>query len=445
MKIGVIGHSGWFGTIVAAAILGLAALGGIPEPPGEASSAVVDGAARPYQLSPEKLAQAIALGRIRNSLHFGSELWNVGILCLLLSTGAAASMGKWAMARTHRRWLQGCIFSVLLASLIFLTSDAPVQAVGHFFSLRYRISVEPWNAWLLDEAKNLALALLVEVPLLMLVLGLQRWPWSKRLYWVWFAGATVPLMLLGTFLLPTLIEPMFDTFEPLASSHPALAGDLQRVVACTGISIPPERMFLMKASEKSNGLNAYVTGLGPSKRIVVWDTTADRMPEDEVLFTFAHEAGHYVLHHIAKGLALAAIGLFLLLGATTWTSAWMLSRWGARWRVDSLASLPGLVVLLLALAVWQMIAEPIGSSISRHFEHEADVYGQEAVHGVVADPQKTAVAAFNRLGEAYLDDPSPNAFVVFWSCDHPSIQDRAIFASQYDPWSSRGTPQFFPK
>jgi Zn-dependent protease with chaperone function len=328
---------------------------------------------------------------------------------------------------------------------MFLTADAPVQAVGHFFSLRYRISVEPWNAWLLDEAKTLALTLLIEVPLLMLVLGLQRWPRSKRRYWLWFAGAAVPLMLLGTFLLPTLIEPMFDTFEPLASSHPALAGDLQRVVARTGISIPPERMFLMKAREKSNGLNAYVTGLGPSKRIVVWDTTADRMPEDEVLFTFAHEAGHYVLHHIAKGLALAAIGVFLLLGATAWTAAWMLSRWGARWRVESLASLPGLVVLLLALAAWQMIAEPVESSISRHFEHEADVYGQEAVHGVVADPQKTAVAAFNKLGEAYLDNPRPNPFVVFWSYDHPSIQDRAIFASQYDPWSSGRTPLFFPK
>ena len=105
----------------------------------------------------------------------------------------------------------------------------------------------------------------------------------------------------------------------------------------------------------------------------------------------------------------------------------------------------GLVVLLLALSILQIVTEPVGCAISRHFEHEADVYGQEATHGLVSDPRKTAVATFNALGEAYLDDPDPNPFVVFWSYDHPSIQSRAQFASHYDPWASGQQPQFFVK
>ena len=90
--------------------------------------------------------------------------------------------------------------------------------MGHAFSLHYGISVEGWPAWLLDEATTLGLTVLLETPALMflLVLGLQRWPRSKRRYWLWFAAATVPIMILFTFLLPPLVEPLFDTFEPLA-------------------------------------------------------------------------------------------------------------------------------------------------------------------------------------------------------------------------------------
>jgi STE24 endopeptidase len=83
--------------------------------------------------------------------------------------------------------------------------------------------------------------------------------------------------------------------------------------------------------------------------------------------------------------------------------------------------------------------------MSRHFEHEADVYGQEAIHGLVADPQKTAVSGFNHLGEAWLDDPDPNPIVEFWDYSHPSVKNRANFAAHYDPWANGGRGQFFDK
>jgi Zn-dependent protease with chaperone function len=91
------------------------------------------------------------------------------------------------------------------------------------------------------------------------------------------------------------------------------------------------------------------------------------------------------------------------------------------------------------------VLTPVGNTVSRHFEHEADVYGQEAVHGLVADPQKTAVSSFNHLGEAWLDDPNPNAFVEFWSYSHPSVQRRAEFARHYDTWANGGRGEFFAK
>jgi len=418
----------------------------VPANPGITNHArAVTQSLSPYHLSPTKLAQAKALGKIRPMIHFGAEFWNVCVLWLLLATGSTARLGQWLATKTPLRWLQAAVFSAMLAAAVFVAVDLPVGAIGHFFSLRYGISVEAWPSWLLDQSKTLGLTLLVEIPLLMLAFYLTQWNWSRRRYWFWFAVAIVPLMLLFTFLLPPLVEPLFFDFEPLSQSHPALAQQLERVVARTGTSIPPERIFLMKASEKSNGLNAYVSGLGASRRIVVWDTTVDRMPTDQILFTFAHETGHYVLHHIAKGLTLAAFGTFALLWAVARLAEWLTHRCGKGWRVETIATLPGLTVLLLAFALLQIATEPVESAISRHFEHEADVFGQEAIHGLVPDPQKTAVAAFDTLGEAYLDDPNPNPFVEFWSYDHPSTQSRATFAAQYNPWVADQKPQFFSK
>jgi len=400
-----------------------------------------------YHLPPAKLAQAIALSRIRLILHFSAEAWELAVLMLILATGRAARLGRWTEARNGKRWLQGAIFSAGLLTVLFALVDFPMSAIGHYYSLQYGISIEQWLAWLADEGKTLALTVAIETPVLMLLFGLLHW-WP-RTYWLWLAGSAVPMMLLGTLLLPTVVEPMFNTFEPLSKTHPALVGALEKVVERTGTHIPPERMFLMKASAKSNGLNAYVTGLGPSKRVVVWDTTADRIPQDETLFIFGHESGHYVLNHINKGLAIGAVGIFLLFGLAAKSAEWLVRRYGGCWQIPVLAgssaNLAGIAVLFFAAVALLTLSEPVQSTISRHFEHEADIYGQEAMHGILPNPQKTAVAAFNDLGEAYLDDPNPNPLIEFWSYDHPSLKNRAAFAAQYDPWAPGGMPQFFAK
>ena len=189
--------------------------------------------------------------------------------------------------------------------------------------------------------------------------------------------------------------------------------------------------------------DAYVSGMGATKRIVVWDTIAGRVPDDEVLFIFGHESGHYVLNHIPKQMAGTAAFLFFLYWACAGVSAWLARRFGPRWGVESLSSRAGFIVLLFTVSVASFILQPTGNAFSRHFEHEADVYGQEAIHGIVPDPQKTAVAGFNQLGEAWLEDPTPSPFIEFWLYSHPSVQNRANFAAHYDPWSNGAHPKFF--
>ena len=400
---------------------------------------------QPYSLPPEKLLKAVALGRIRPAIHFGAEFWNLAMLWLLLATGTAARMGDWCAVKGRRRWLQVGLFSLLLVTLLFTIAELPVAAIGHAFSLHYGISVQGWPSWLVDEMKTLGVTAALETPALMLAFGLMRWPWSRRRYWLWFAVAAVPVSLLGAFLLPSVIEPVFYTYEPLAKSHPALVEQLERIVARTGASIPPERMFLMKASDKTNGLNAYVSGLGSSKRIVVWDTTADRMPTDEILFTFAHETGHYVLNHIPQGLAIGCVGMFALFWATARLAGFLVRMRGSKWHVSEVTSMPGLAVLLLALALLQTVTEPVENLISRHYEHEADVYGQEAIHGIVPDPASAAASSFQSLGQANLATPERRPLIEWWLYNHPATADRIAFAAAYDPWTAQAHPKYFSK
>jgi STE24 endopeptidase len=392
-----------------------------------------------YHLPPDKLAKAIALNRIRNLLDIGGSLWALVVLGLLLATGAAARLAAWAERMMRRRWLQGLLFFAVFLVVISL-ANLPLDVAGHVASRHFGISVQGWDGWLGDQGKALGLTVLVGAPILLLFNWIVRL--SPRRFWLWAWIVSLPI-LVASILVEPLVEPLFDQFEPLTEHHPKLVEELEKVVARTGTKIPPDRMFLMKASAKTNGLNAYVTGIGATKRIVVWDTTAGRIPDDEVLFVFAHETGHYVLHHIPKGLAVTALASFFLFWGCAAFAQWLVKRCGSRWRVDSLSSRAGFVVLLFVLSIASFLLEPASNAVSRHFEHQADVYGQEAIHGIVPDPQKTAVAGFNELGEAWLEDPNPNPFIEFWTYSHPSVQQRANFAAHYDPWKNGGHGEFF--
>jgi Zn-dependent protease with chaperone function len=252
-------------------------------------------------------------------------------------------------------------------------------------------------------------------------------------------------MLASVYLIPLVIDPLFNHFEPLTQSHPALVQQIEQVVHRSGQTIPPSRMFLMRASEKVTGLNAYVTGFGGSKRVVVWDTSIQKGSPDDILFIFGHELGHYVLGHIVFGLLLGAAGLFIALVLGYHAVRWVVRRYGPRWQIHSLEEWPAVVVLLLIFAVFNVASEPLQNAISRRLEHQADVYGQEIIHGIVPDPQRTAVKSFQILGEESLDVPDPNPFIVFWTYSHPSIPERSAFARDYNPWLPGRAPRYFPR
>jgi STE24 endopeptidase len=413
----------------------------------EPGRAVRASAGDAYRLAPDVERKAVAYSRERVALGFAEEFWGIFELLLLLTLGVAYRMRNVAVNLTRKRWGQGAIF---LFQLLLVTGllNLPLALIGHYLAVEYGQSVQGWGSWLGDRAKEFLLSWGIGLVLVMMLFwAIRRFP---RRWWIAFWALAMVAVVFGLFVSPYVIDPLFNRFEPLEASNPALVGQLERVVARGGIAIPPDRMFLMKASEKVTRMNAYVTGFGASKRVVVWDTTIAKAPADEILFIFGHEMGHYRLNHIPLGLGFTAVVLFVGFGLGAAAVRWLIGRYGGVWRVSSLGDWGALVVMLLVLSVLGFLSEPLTNGFSRWEEHQADVYGQEAIHGIVADPQTTAVASFQRLGETSLDDPHPDPFVVFWTYSHPSIQSRAGFARDYNPWTQTDraagqTPKYFKR
>lgn len=406
----------------------------------EIAAASPHGNLRDYALPPDQLAKAQHLASVRTTMHFANEIWGVVQLLLLLFLGGIAWMRDRAIRLSRNRWIQGYGF-LLLFLLAGSLLDLPLDLYQHHTSRVYGLSIQSWPGWLGDLAKSFALEWLIGGLILMLLFTIiRRLP---ERWWLVFWVFTIPITLFGLFIGP-YIEPLFFHYEPLAQSQPALVRQLEEVARRGHMNIPPDRMFLMQASAKLTTLNADVEGFGHSKRVVVWDTSIQKFTPDEILLVFGHESGHYVLGHILQGLLLGFIGSFALLFIGFLFIRAMLSRFGPKWRIASQEDWGTFAVLVLAFALFSAILEPITATISRGQEHAADIYGEEAVHGIVSDPQAAARGAFDVLGATSLADPNPGRLLEFWTFDHPATGRRAAFGWAYNPWAPGFSPKYFP-
>jgi Zn-dependent protease with chaperone function len=392
-----------------------------------------------YTLPPGLYKKARRLGEIRFQLAIIDFVYGLIVLWLILRWKLAPKYRFWAERVASNRFVQAVIF----APLLILTMDVlglPAEIYENWVNRAYGLSVEGWGSWAWDWTKSEFLSVIMGIVLIYILYAVIRK--SRRRWWFYFWLAALPLGLALVFLEPLVIDPMFHKFEPLADKDPALTASLEKLVQRAGQNIPPERIFWMGASEKSTELDAYVTGFGASKRIVVWDTTIKDMTTPEIVFVAGHEMGHYVLHHIPKGIALAAIFFLILFYLGYRSIGWVLGRWGQKWwirGIDDWASLPA---LLLLLSIFSFVANPITSAASRYFEHQADQYGLEVTHGLTTDSGQVAAQAFEVLGKVDLSDPDPNPVDVFLFYSHPPIPERIQFALTYNPWANGGHGEF---
>lgn len=338
--------------------------------------------------------------------------------------GIVALGGGFALASAARRIARGRrLPTAFLTGVLLLVTLAVVNlpiawSSGYATERAYGLSNQDALGWVADWSKRQAFWIPVYAALLAgFVLAIDRWP---RRGWIVAAGGGVAVAIAGTFLAPRLIDPLFHDFRPLEEG--SLRDEIEAIGRHAGLEV--ERVLVMDASRRTNRLNAYVTGLGATRQVVLWDTLLERAPRDEVLLIVAHEIGHAAERHVPKGLlwSLPAI----VLGAFGLQA---LARHQARHdpALVGPGDPAGLPLLWLAVSMALFLTSPAVSAISRRMEAEADWISLE----LTRDPQ-TFERVEERVARANLSPVTPPGWLVFWLWSHPPVLDRIGMARHWN-------------
>jgi STE24 endopeptidase len=313
-------------------------------------------------------------------------------------------------------WWPRALAFALLVLAIGRAVDLPLAFwAGYLHEHRWGFSTQTLGGWLLDRVKGLALALAFGA------LGLLGLVGAARLWPSWWpviaaAGAAVIILALGV-LAPLLLEPLFNRFQPITDQQ--LAARLHELA--DRANLPVERILVADASRRTRKVNAYVSGLGRTRRLVLFDTLLADADEPEVELVVAHELGHRKRQHLAKLALLAILGaaVFVLL-------AWALLRWP-----PLLAALnasgpddPRITPFLLFLgAALDLLASPPSAALSRHWERQADVFSIQLTHAPEA-----FVSTHRRLALSNLADLAPPRLAYLTWYSHPTPPERIATA-----------------
>jgi STE24 endopeptidase len=376
---------------------------------------------------PRAFAAVVDRGTRARSVAYTLERGRFGLVVSLASAGlvaAAVSAGLLGMlddacARLPvGPYLRGAAF-VLAVSIGSWIANLPFSLYATFsIEARYGFNRTTPRTFALDTLKGLALSLAIGVPVLLgLFWFMDR---AGALWWVWAFLALTAFELVMNLLYPLVIAPLFNRFTPLPE------GTLRdRIVALADrLGFRTKGIFMIDASRRSRHGNAYFTGFGPVKRIVLFDTLVATMSEDEVLAVLAHEIGHEKRHHVRKSLAISiALGLagfWVLSLVIPWTPLYEAFGFG---RASSHAIL---VVLSLAAGPLTFPFRPLASLLSRRHEYEADRYAVDGTGGA-----QGMVSALLRLSKDNLTNLTPHPWYSFYHYSHPTAAERVAALEAY--------------
>lgn len=348
--------------------------------------------------------------------------WSSLAVSLLVSAGLGFTrLGRALMGRIPGPWW---LRVVLGTAAVLLTGRVVTLPFGLALLSRrrsYGLSSQSWASYAADVARNELVSVVVSsVALLVLVGCARRW----RRAWPAVAGLVLAaFVMLGSFVYPVLVEPLSNDFEPLPEGE--LRTAVLEVAQREGVDV--DDVLVADASRRTTTLNAYVSGLGSTRRVVLYDNLVDDVPQAEILSVVAHELAHAEHHDVLVGSALGAVGVLFavgLLGALLGSGARPGAGGGAPPR--SRVADPAVVPLVLALvAVGMLLASPVESTISRKIETRADVVALEAT-----GDRSSFVEMQRRLALRSLSDPTPPTWSQLWFGTHPTVLERIALAGR---------------
>jgi Zn-dependent protease with chaperone function len=399
------------------------------EPPPSTSDATAAPAARVPV--PEPSEKALAYHRSGNVLWVINTIWGLAIPALFLMTGLSARIRTWART-LGRKWFFVIGLYFIIFSVINFVIDLPLSYYQGFVRQHaYGLSNQTFQKWATDQLTGLMVSLVIGVlflwvPYLLLKKSPRRW-------WLYTGLAAVPFLILIIFVQPIWIDPLFNHFGPMKDK--ALEAQILRLAERSGIE--GSRVFEVAKSEDTKAINAYVNGVGGTKRIVLWDTILARLEPPQLLVVMGHEMAHFVLGHVWKSIAIFSMLIMATLYAVHRVAGRLVDRYRDRLGFSELSDVASLPLIILLFGGFSFLVTPVALVVQRHFEHEADRFALEITHG-----NHAAATAFVTLQQDNLAVPRPSLLYVWWRESHPPLGDRIDFCNDYRPWET-GAPEVY--
>ncbi|WP_245712566.1 M48 family metallopeptidase [Anaerobacillus alkalilacustris] len=364
-----------------------------------------------YQLSSQ-------FSKWRNVIYFINLPFEWLIYLFVLFFGLSQLFARWSEQVIRFRFLQTILYVILLSTFSWIVTF-PINYFSYTVSKKYGISIQAFQSWMKDQLITFwveAIILTIVAYVIMLIISKRPKKW-----WFYTWLLSIPFTLFLMFIQPVVIDPLYHEFYQIKDKEL----EQEILLLAKEADIPADRVYEVNMADKTNALNAYVTGIGSNLRIVLWDTTLERLNKEEVLFVMAHEMGHYDLNHLPLLLIGMIAASFVGLYVTSKFYSIIINNFGKQLKVkyDNIAALP---IILLILSLLSFAASPVSNAISRAYEYQADRYAIDLTN----DPD-AAVATFHKLSVEGLSDVNPPTIVKIFRYTHPPMVERITHIREY--------------
>jgi STE24 endopeptidase len=367
------------------------------------------------KLTPDQIAMSDAYFEGGYWLQLWSFILSAALSLILLTSGLSARMQGIAERAVRFRWAQTLLFGAQYFLFTTILAFPLTLYEGFFREHKYGLSNQTLGAWLGDQGKEIAVgAVLGAVGIMILYAILRR---VKQAWWIWASVASVALLFVISALAPVYIAPLFNEYHTL--DDPTIRDPILSLARAN--QIPAEQVYVFDASKQSKRVSANVSGALGTMRISLNDNLLNRCSLASVRAVMAHEMGHYVMHHVYKGLL--EMGLVVTVGFAicAWAFDRIVARRGEAWGVRSIADPAGLPLIVLLMSTYLFVMRPVTNTITRTAEIEADAFGLNAAR----EPDGFADASL-MLSEYRKMHPGKWEEIVFY--DHPSGYNRILMA-----------------
>jgi STE24 endopeptidase len=368
----------------------------------------------------QRLQQAIKYQRAKNTLFFFDQGYGILFLALFLFLGISAFLRRQIERITKKQFWVVAFYTLMFLIIAFIVGF-PTSYYGFSLEHKFDLSNQTFFQWFGEELLALlVMAIIALIAVEGIYLALRKAP---RTWWIYMSVVFIGFAVVLVNLAPVLIMPLFNVYTPLPE------GELrERLVSLSHrADVEVEDIFTVDMSKQTRKANAMFTGLGNTKRIVLGDNLVKEFTTDQVEVVIAHEMGHNLMHHIWQGILfsalMAAIG-FLIIHLS---GPKIINKWRNRLRIDSMADVAGLPLILLIFSLYGLVTMPIFPAVSRHMERQADRFALDMTHN-----KEAFISAMDELAYMNLSDPNPSPIIEFLLYDHPPISKRIKFAQEYE-------------